>query len=310
MNIDQLYYFTVVVDSGSLHKGADSLFLTHQCLSRSIRALEQELNVQLLYRSTSGVSLTSDGKKIYYMSKRILNDIRATKQTLSVNNNFQNDLTITSVIGMNPLFLALIQKFKERFPAISLKVNNSASSHAIEQLKRQKTDLIYCLLKDDQVTQLPSFFKILGAFEDSLHVLLPISHPLVKYKTVSVKDIVKYPLVLYGRDNDDALESPFLDFKEISTENINVSLISDNRKVHFRAIASGTGIGFISSSIINSIVIISELQDLGLTTRPISEKINKQVYSITTTELFEKNSELITHFQQLFSENMMLTQIK
>lgn len=310
MNIDQLSYFTIVADEGSLHKAADRLFLTHQSLSRSLRALEEELGTQLLNRSKRGVSLTSDGKKIYYMAKRILNDIRTTKETLSIYTSLQSDLTVSSVIGMNPLFLTLIQKFKEKFPTISLKVNNSGSTHALEQLKEHKTDIVYCLLEKDQVEQLPSNFKVLEIFQDSLNVLLPMSHPLSKYEAVRIKDIVSYPLVLYGRDTDEVIDSPFSGFKDINPDEINISLVSDNRKVHFKTIASGAGVGFISSSIINSIDIIAELQDLGLTTRPILERIDKKVYSITTIESFEKKGDLITQFENLFSENMRLKQIE
>ena len=74
MDLKQLQYFVVSVESGSFKKAADTLYTTQPHISKSIKALETELNVQLLSRKARGVELTDAGKKIYEYACNILVD--------------------------------------------------------------------------------------------------------------------------------------------------------------------------------------------------------------------------------------------
>ena len=64
MDLKQLQYFVVSVESGSFKKAAEMLYTTQPHISKSIKALEMELDVQLLERKSRGVEATEAGKKI------------------------------------------------------------------------------------------------------------------------------------------------------------------------------------------------------------------------------------------------------
>jgi DNA-binding transcriptional LysR family regulator len=64
VNTKQLEHFLTVCRTGNISSASEELFLTRQALSKSIRALEQELNVRLLTRTSSGVDLTEAGSII------------------------------------------------------------------------------------------------------------------------------------------------------------------------------------------------------------------------------------------------------
>ena len=53
--LKQLQYFVVSVESGSFKKAADILYTTQPHISKSIKALETELDVQILERKARGV---------------------------------------------------------------------------------------------------------------------------------------------------------------------------------------------------------------------------------------------------------------
>lgn len=63
MDLKQLQYFVVSVESGSFKKAADILYTTQPHISKSIKALETELDVQILERKARGVEVTEAGKK-------------------------------------------------------------------------------------------------------------------------------------------------------------------------------------------------------------------------------------------------------
>lgn len=65
MKIEQIKYFVETVKAGSFSKAAHNLNVSQPALSISISNFEKELNIQLLIRSSHGVSLTPKGKVIY-----------------------------------------------------------------------------------------------------------------------------------------------------------------------------------------------------------------------------------------------------
>ena len=67
MDLKQLQYFVVSVESGSFKKAADILYTTQPHISKSIKALETELDVQIL-------EVTEAGNKIYEYACNMLID--------------------------------------------------------------------------------------------------------------------------------------------------------------------------------------------------------------------------------------------
>lgn len=74
MDLKQLQYFVVSVESGSFKKAAERLYTSQPHISKSIKALETELNVQILDRKARGVEVTEAGKKIYEYACNMLVD--------------------------------------------------------------------------------------------------------------------------------------------------------------------------------------------------------------------------------------------
>lgn len=84
MELKQLQYFAASVECGSFKRAAEKLYTTQPNVSKTIKALENELQVRLLDRRAHGVVLTRAGEEVYrytcammpYMDK-----IRAVAET-------------------------------------------------------------------------------------------------------------------------------------------------------------------------------------------------------------------------------------
>ncbi len=68
---DDLILFAQVVEAGSFSKVAEQNSLTNSVVSKRIGRLEEELGVQLLYRTTRRLTLSEAGKALYQGAKNV-----------------------------------------------------------------------------------------------------------------------------------------------------------------------------------------------------------------------------------------------
>ena len=72
MDLRQLRYFTVIVESGSFAKASRQLYIAQPSLSQQVAKLEDEIGKQLLSRSSKGVVPTENGLALYHHARFIL----------------------------------------------------------------------------------------------------------------------------------------------------------------------------------------------------------------------------------------------
>ena len=72
INSKQLYYFTVISETGSFTAAAKKLGISQPPLSKQIMLLEEELGVKLFERGAKKTELTEAGTYLYFKAKDIL----------------------------------------------------------------------------------------------------------------------------------------------------------------------------------------------------------------------------------------------
>ena len=68
----QLDAFVQVADCGSFNKAAEALYLSSTAVIKQINALEKHLDLQLVFRTNHGITLTEAGKVLYKHAKGIM----------------------------------------------------------------------------------------------------------------------------------------------------------------------------------------------------------------------------------------------
>jgi DNA-binding transcriptional LysR family regulator len=82
-DLNNLYFFAKVVDFGSYTAAAKALGLQTSKLSRRIAALETELGVRLINRTTRRLSLTEAGKTFHRHCLALIDEAQAAKDAMS-----------------------------------------------------------------------------------------------------------------------------------------------------------------------------------------------------------------------------------
>ncbi|MEY4645191.1 MAG: hypothetical protein RLZZ596_2022 [Pseudomonadota bacterium] len=83
MNLRALRYFVAIADAGSLTAASASIRIAQPALTRQLRELEADLEVQLFQRLPRGVRLTQAGVTLYESAKRILAEAQRVRQQLA-----------------------------------------------------------------------------------------------------------------------------------------------------------------------------------------------------------------------------------
>jgi len=81
MRIDQLRYLIEIAKSHSMHATSIKMHISPQALSATIKALERELDLELLQRSFQGTELTTVGEEISKISEEFLQKLDAVVHT-------------------------------------------------------------------------------------------------------------------------------------------------------------------------------------------------------------------------------------
>lgn len=116
--------FAVVVKSGSFTRAAPHLGISKSVVSRRMSRLEEELGIQLLYRSTHSLSLTEAGERLFAQCKD-LDDIaeQAKAAAAAVQQSPRGLLRITlpQSLAVSPVG-KLVTKFQEAYPEMQVDV--------------------------------------------------------------------------------------------------------------------------------------------------------------------------------------------
>jgi DNA-binding transcriptional LysR family regulator len=127
MDLTDLRIFVATVEAGSFTAAAEKLLLSKQFVSRRITALETELGVRLLVRSTRKLTVADAGHELYERALRILAEMDEAEQAMSVRRSgISGTLRISAPMSFGTLHLApVLRAFLKENPAVQLHVELS-----------------------------------------------------------------------------------------------------------------------------------------------------------------------------------------
>tara|TARA_R110001592_G_scaffold39934_1_gene131261 strand:+ start:3188 stop:4084 length:897 start_codon:yes stop_codon:yes gene_type:complete len=116
--------FVSAVEAGSFAAAGRALGVSRSQINRHVIALEDELGVQLLNRTTRSISVTPAGESYYQRARVILHDLEEARQSIqSAQREPQGEIRINAPhsFAVRHLAPALIE-FLKQYPAISVQL--------------------------------------------------------------------------------------------------------------------------------------------------------------------------------------------
>jgi DNA-binding transcriptional LysR family regulator len=113
--------FVRIVEAGSLTGAADLLDTSLPTVVRTLAALERDLGVSLLRRTTRSIHLTDEGAQYLERCRSILVAVEEAEETLSsAGSEMQGKLTVSaSVLFGRRYVAAILNRFLQRHPGVT-----------------------------------------------------------------------------------------------------------------------------------------------------------------------------------------------
>ncbi len=175
MELRQLTYFDAVARLGGFTRAARHLHVAQSAVSAQIRALERELGVTLLARTTRTVTLTHAGELFLTRARAALGELdRARGELAELSSALTGRVTLgaTSVLGSFDLPPALAG-FAQRYPGVGVSMRSALIAKLLDKLDAGEVDLVLGPVHED----LPSRFSAQLLAREQLVLALPPGHP-------------------------------------------------------------------------------------------------------------------------------------
>ena len=143
MDFRNLQYFVTVAQELNFTRAAGKLQMSQPPLSNQIKALEEELGVQLFVRGKRHMTLTDAGVLLLQRAVQILEMGEKTRRDLaSMGNELSGTICLGMVEGRAPYLAARwIAGFREEYPLVRYELWNGSSDDVLDQLHRGLADL-------------------------------------------------------------------------------------------------------------------------------------------------------------------------
>jgi DNA-binding transcriptional LysR family regulator len=104
MNLQQLRYVVATVDAGTMTAAAGQLNVAQPALSRAIKALERELQIQIFEPAGRGVRLTAAGEDVVRAARAVLAGVDEVGSVARSHARRAEPLAVVTTPTLEPLF--------------------------------------------------------------------------------------------------------------------------------------------------------------------------------------------------------------
>ncbi len=243
MNLNQIELLQALQENNlNLSNAAKKMNVVQSAVSRQLQLFETELGAPLFERK--GKKLVGFSVLGQRVMKEVANINQAKQNIQSIAADFMDGdrgtIHIATTHAQAKYFLPQpIQRFREKYPGVSIYMQQTSPEHLIDQLHRHKADIAICTEKVQEDAELVAKH----CYEWHHAVVVPTGHPLCTGE-ISLQRLTSYPILTYsygftGRSNIEiALQKAGLTLDVILS-----AADSDVIKTYVR---SGLGVGLIT----------------------------------------------------------------
>lgn len=197
MKLHFLRYFVVLAEELHFGRAASKLAMTQPPLSSAIKALEEELEVQLFIRDSKHVELTQAGSAFLDEARQILERVAQASNIAKVvakGMHGRLDIGVTGSLIYREV-PTLVQQFNLEMPGVDVLLREMSSADQLNELLRGQIHAGFV-----NASTVPPQLACTPMREDEFVLCLPENHPKARRTKIDLKQLANERFVMFSRD--------------------------------------------------------------------------------------------------------------
>jgi DNA-binding transcriptional LysR family regulator len=203
--LEQLRYFLEVANRQSMSLAAESLFVTPQNISKSIRQLEEELETPLFRRTKHGMFLTKNGQIVYDTAKDVIEKCDTLSHLFLISDQFaaedmdlQGEVTIFSTYLMEDALNHIIAQLRKKYPGIKVFLHVSDPSEAAVLVNDERPNLFFFNINNSTLyQQFSAEYELFALEQEPISLIIRKDHELALEKDISFGQLASVPIAIH-----------------------------------------------------------------------------------------------------------------
>ena len=232
MELNNLRYFYEAAKCGHITKAAENLHIAQPALTKSIKALEDELNIKLFYKAGRGVKLSEYGEFLKEKIEPIIDELDVLPVAIKNFTDLNENTVSINVLAASTITTDIIIKFKKIYPNVMFKMirKENETNADIEILTNAKNYDSFVSVKKRALV------------EEKIHVAVPIESPLAKKEKIELIELKNSDFIaLSGSRRFRPLCDAYCEYAGFKPR---VTFESDSLIAVKNLIAAGVGVAF------------------------------------------------------------------
>lgn len=238
-NTDDYIIFYHLIEQGSFSAAARHMSLTKSVVSKRIAKLEQELGVQLLYRTTRTLTLTEAGRAFFTHAKAVYQAVATAEESIvGLGKNLSGNIKVSVPTISGELILPqVINEFNQKYPDINIDMD---LDNRFVDIVNERFDLAI------RTGVLPDSSLIARKLVDANWIVCASPQYLAKHGIPKQPQALdKYNCLVYSYQETGAREWAFKEGDEVYQITVDGNLCTNNSSVLRNVALLGQGIIYV-----------------------------------------------------------------
>ncbi|HXG12997.1 MAG TPA: LysR family transcriptional regulator [Gemmataceae bacterium] len=244
LSLQQLRGFCAICRLGSYAGAARQLGLSPSTVWEQMRGLERQFEVPLLETRDGAVQPTPEGRRLLELALPLLAGLESTREVLRQQRGRPPE-SITIVSGMRMLMEEIGQAipiFRRRYPDVRLRLLY-VEDREIESLVEQGKADLGLILEPGPGRPLRPTVVHEPAYDLDFVLVAPPRHPLLTRRSLRLRDIVRYPLVLGAPGTNSRRRIEEVLYQHGLLGAMRVAVETNSAALTFAYVRAGAGVG-------------------------------------------------------------------
>ncbi len=240
LDLADMRLFVNIAESSSLTRGAERSSISLPAASLRVKNIEDSIGAKLLYRTSTGVTLTPPGDTLLHHARAVLLQIERLKGDLQaytdgIKGHLRIAANTTAITEMLPVALS---RFLASHPDVNVELRERLSGDIVKAVGDGVTDI--GIVAGNILTE---GLDVVPYRQDRLVIAVGAAHPLAKRDAIHYRDTLDYDFV--GLPEESAIHAFSVQAARALNRPLRTRIHVGNFEAVCRMIEMGVGIGML-----------------------------------------------------------------